>query len=120
MSNLRVQISKKGAQADIAVVQIYGAVDTLAAYTFQEQMNTLMKTGVYKYIIDLENLEYISSAGIGIFSAMDFELQKHHGRIVFVCISKKIYKLFDMIGLTAIFEIKDTVEKAIEEFEPDA
>ena len=120
MSNLKVRIDKEGAQADIAVVRIYGALDTLAAYTFQEQLQTLIGTGVYKYVIDLEDLEYISSAGIGVFSGMLFEVQKHQGGIVFANISEKIYKLFNMIGLTAIFKINDTIEKAVKEFEPDA
>ena len=119
MSKLQVFINKKGKQADIAVVHIYGALDTVTAYTFQEKMDKLIKTGVYKYIIDLEHLEYISSAGIGVFPAMALELQKHNGDIVFIHTSEKIYKLFDIIGLTTIFKIKDTLEKAIEEFTPD-
>jgi anti-sigma B factor antagonist len=119
MSNLNVIINKSGDHSDIAVVQIYGPLDTIAAYTFQEKMNTLISTGVYKYIIDLKNLEYISSAGIGVFPGMVLELQKHNGGVVFVHVSEKIHKLFDMIGLMAIFEIKDTLEEAIKEFEPD-
>ncbi len=119
MSNLHVFIDKRGTQSDIVVVHIYGSLDTVAAYAFQEKMNTLIKSGAYKYIIDFEHLEYIGSAGIGVFPALALELEKHHGGIVFVNVSEKIHKLFEMIGLTTIFEIKDTLEKAIEEFESD-
>lgn len=116
MSNLQIRIEKKGVQAEIAVVRIAGALDTLAAYTFQEQMTALLQSGVYKYILDLEQMDYISSAGIGVFPGMALELQQHQGGLVFVKVSAKIYKLFNMIGLTTIFAIKDTVEKALEEF----
>jgi len=119
MSNPKILVNKRGSQSDIAIVQIYDSLDTLSAYTFQEKMDTLIKTGVYKYIIDLEQLEYISSAGIGVFFGLLPEIQKQNGDIVFVHVSEKIHKLFEMIGLTAIFGIKDTLEKAIEEFEPD-
>lgn len=116
MSDLQVRIEKCGAQADIAVVRVSGALDTLAAYAFQDQMHALLQTGVYKYILDFEEVEYISSAGIGVFPGMALELQQHHGRLVFVRVSAKIGKLFDMIGLTSIFEIKETLAKALEEF----
>jgi anti-sigma B factor antagonist len=119
MSNPKILIDKRGTLSDIAVVHVYGALDTVGAYTFQEKIKTLLETGVYKYILDFEHLEYISSAGIGVFFSMDPELQKHHGGIVFIHVPEKIYRLLEMIGLTAVFKIKDTLENAIKEFETD-
>lgn len=119
MSNLKFLIDKRGTLSDIAVVQVYGALDTVAAYTFQEKMRKLLETGVYKYILDFEHLEYISSAGIGVFFSMHPDIQKHHGGIVFIHVPEKIYRLFEMIGLTTAFTIKDTLENAIKELEPD-
>jgi anti-sigma B factor antagonist len=117
MSNLQVRVIKEG---DVAVVQVYGAIDTLVAYTFQEKMNTLIQAGTYKYIIDCEHLEYISSAGIGIFPALAPELEKHHGKLIFAQVPEKIYKLFNLIGLAVIFKIRKTIAQAMEEFTPDA
>ena len=119
MSNSKVLITRQGVQSDIVVVQVHGPLDTVAAYTFQGKMEELLKIGVYKYILDFRHLEYISSAGIEVFFSMNPELQEHHGGIVFIHVPEKIYKLFKMIGLTTVFIIKDTLESAIKEFEPD-
>ncbi|MBD3305904.1 anti-sigma factor antagonist [candidate division KSB3 bacterium] len=115
---LDMHIQKVGAQADIAVVQIHGPLDTVAAYAFQEKMDDLIRSGIYKFIINLEQLEYISSAGIGVFPGMFQTLQEHQGGLVFLHVSPKVYKLFEMIGLTSIFQMKETLDEAIQEFEP--
>ena len=119
MSNPRIQISKRGKHSDIAVVQVHGPLNTVAAYAFQEQIHTIIQAGLYKYILDLQYLEYISSAGIGVFPSMMNELQKYSGGIIFVQVPAKIYKLFSMIGLTSLFPIMETIEQAVEQFESD-
>jgi anti-sigma B factor antagonist len=116
INKVDVHIEKVEPHSDIVVVRINGSLDTVAAYTFHEKMDRLIERGVYKFIINLEKLDYISSAGIGVFPGVALDLQKHHGGLVFINVSKKIYKLFEMIGLTTIFSIKETKEEAIKEF----
>jgi anti-sigma B factor antagonist len=119
MSNSQIQITTRGKHADIAVVQLHEPLDTVAAYTFQEEMQRLIQSGVYKYILDLQYLEYISSAGIGVFPGMMNALQEYNGGIVFVHVPTKISKLFQMIGLTTLFPMMETVEQALEQFDRD-
>lgn len=114
-----IHIEEVASRSNIVMVRIRGPLDTVASYAFHEKMNALIKSGVYKFIMNLEELEYISSAGIGVFPGMAMELQKNRGGIVFINVSPKIYKLFEMIGLTTIFGIKDSLEEAIKEFDSD-
>lgn len=118
MHKVDIHIEKIEQYPDIVMVRINGPLDTVASYEFHEKMEDLVKNGVYKFIVNLENLDYISSAGIGVFPGMAVELQKNQGGIVFIKVSPKIYKLFDMIGLTTIFSIKETLEEAIKELNP--
>jgi anti-sigma B factor antagonist len=119
MSNLRIQITRHGKHSDIAVIEVHGQVDTVAAYGFQEKMHTLIQKGVYRYIVDLHHLDYISSAGIGVFPGMFHELQQHDGGLVFVRVPDKTYKLFEMIGLITLFPVLESVEQVLEEFQSD-
>lgn len=98
------------------MVRIKGPLDTVAAYAFQEKMEKLVASGVYKFIIDLEELEYISSAGIGVFPGIGQTLKHHQGNIVFTHVSSKTVKLFNMIGLTTLFTVSNTLEEALKEF----
>ncbi len=115
-NGLSIAIDTVSPQSDIVLVRINGPLDTVASFSFHEKMNDLIKNGAYKFIIDLEQLEYISSAGIGVFPGMAMELHKKRGGIVFINVSHKTYKLFEMIGLTTILSIKDSLEDAIQEF----
>ena len=116
MRKVDIQIETVESHADIVMVYIRGPLDTVAAYEFHEKMDNLINNGLYKFIINLKELDYISSAGIGVFPGMALELQKHQGGIVFINVSGKIYKLFEMIGLTVIFTVKETLEEALKEF----
>lgn len=117
MSNVRIDVTMRGNQQDVAVVELHGPLDTVASYTFQEQMQTLMSQGVYTYVVNLEHLDYISSAGIGVFPGMIHTLQQQNGGLIFVRVPPKIYKLFEMIGLISLFPVMDSVEAALEAFD---
>ncbi len=119
MGRVKIQTKIIDQSSDIMMIQIDGPLDTVAAYTFQEQLEDLIETGTYKFIINLEALEYISSAGIGVFPAIAKTLHEHEGGIVFIHVSSKIAKLFAMIGLTTIFTIRPNMEEALKEFIPE-
>ncbi len=108
-----VQIQEVESRSDIRLINIRGFLDTVVAYHLQEKMELLIKDGVFKYIIDLEELEHISSAGIGIFSAIALELRKHHGQIVFVHIPEQVLHLFEITRLIEFFTVKEAVSEAV-------
>lgn len=116
MSTVDILIQPVESHHDIVVVRIDGPLDTVASYSFQESMDQLLEQGVYKFIVDLEALDYISSAGIGVFPGIAQTLREHQGGIVFINVSAKIKRLFEMIGLTTIFTIHSSVEEALREF----
>ena len=104
MDTIEILTDTIGTYEDIMIVRILGSLDTVAAYTFHEKMKRLIEeSGIFRYIIDLEKLEYISSAGIGIFPAIAPELQNNNGGIIFINVAEKTLKLFNMVGLTTIF-----------------
>ncbi len=117
MNQYDIQIQTVGSQSDIVLIKIRGFLDTSSAYQLQEKADNLIGDGIYKYIINCEHLEHISSAGIEVFHGMAQKLQGNNGGIIFTNISDKIYKLFEMIGMTVFFQIKDTIQEAMKEFE---
>ncbi len=119
MNRVDIHVEKVGFHSDTVIVRIDGPLDTVASYSFQEKMERLLQSGVCKFVVNLEQLEYISSAGIGIFPGLSQELKKKNGGLVFANVSPKIIKLFEMIGLTTIFPIRGTTEEALKEFLPD-
>lgn len=116
MSN-SIRVRMVGSQAGIALIKIQGFLDTVSAYALQEQGEELIMKGVYHYILDLDNLEYISSAGIEAFHTLAQKLQPYEGEIIFVRVPEKIYKVLEIIGTTTFFQFKPTIRDAIKEFD---
>lgn len=107
-----IRISTAGPQADIALIDIRGFLDTVVAFSLQEQVNTLIGTGMRKYIINLEELEHISSAGIGFFSGLALELRKYQGKLVFINIPEQVQYLLKLTRLIEIFTVGQNLQDA--------
>jgi anti-sigma B factor antagonist len=113
-----VQISTIGSQSDIMLIKIREFLDTVVVYYLQEKVDTLMKDGIFKYIIDLEELEHISSAGIGLFSSMALELRKFQGKLVFINVPDQVRHLFEITRLIEMFTLKQSIQEALTALEP--
>lgn len=104
-----------GPRLDIAHIKVRGCLDTVIAYQFQEKLRAMIQHGIYKYVITLSDLDYISSAGIEVFHYLKQDLQAQNGACILTNVPPKIRKLFDMIGVSTIFTIKETFEQAMVE-----
>ena len=111
--NNTVHVSTTGSQADITLIDIRGFLDTMVAYTLQEQVNALLEEGKDKYIINLEELEYISSAGIGFFSDLVLKLRKCQGQLIFIHIPEQVQHLFKITRLIEIFTVGENMQDAL-------
>jgi anti-anti-sigma factor len=85
----------------------------MAAYSLQEQVHTLIGEGKCRFLINLEELDQISSAGIGFFSGLVMELRKLQGDLVFVHIPEQVQHVFKITRLIELFTICDNVPAAL-------
>jgi anti-anti-sigma factor len=72
---------------------------------FVEEILKIIKEDVYKVIFDLRNNSYLNSFGLGeLINLRNYFLDKGITTALIVT-SKKIIKLFDMVGIGDLFEI---------------
>jgi anti-sigma B factor antagonist len=60
----------------------------------------------------MADLDYISSAGLGVFMGFIEEVREKGGDIKLSNLSQKVYKVFDLLGFPALFEICASEEEA--------
>ncbi|MCB0280377.1 MAG: STAS domain-containing protein [Calditrichaeota bacterium] len=101
----------------IKVLELNGFLDAHTAPTFEQSIEEQVKAGHYKIIINLSNLEYISSAGLGVFMGFIEDIREHSGDIKICNASDKVYKVFDLLGFPNLFDIVDDEESAKQKFE---
>ena len=112
-----VKIRTIDGHPDILSITIRGSLDTMLAYQVRENIEQKIRQGHLKFLLNLKDLEYISSAGIGVFSALILRLQKQHGRIMFVDIPESVYNLLQSTRLLEIFPIAETDQDAIQQLQ---
>lgn len=92
-------------EADYVLIGISGFLDAHTVTNFEIKMDELVNSGKNKIVIDMENLSYISSAGIGAMMGLTQRLRKASGDLILLNPSEKVFKILDLLGFTKIFRI---------------
>ena len=106
------QITKEKLPEGVILLTVRGFLD---AHTFEElerTINEIFEEGTYKLVVDLSGLDYISSAGAGVFIGAIGTAQENDGNIILIKPSPNVKEVFDLLGLSQIFTFKDTREEA--------
>ena len=103
--------------AGTAILDLHGELDAHTAPDLESAILTSREKGGHNVIINGANLDYISSAGLGVFMAFIEEFRAEDGDIKFAALQPKVYNVFDLLGFPLIFHITDSEEEALELFE---
>ena len=106
------QILKEKLTEGVILLTVRGFLD---AHTFEElerTINDIFEEGSYKLVVDLSGLDYISSAGAGVFIGAIGTAQENDGNIILIKPSPNVKEVFDLLGLSQIFTFKDNREDA--------
>ena len=91
----------------ISRIILDGRIDSTNAQLAEKQIFEGIGTGTEKIIIDAENLEFISSAGLRVI----LKLRKAYKDIEIVGVSPEVYDVFEMTGFTEMLNIQKGYRK---------
>ena len=95
------------------VLAVKGEVDVYTAPRLREKLVELVGQGKLKVIVDLEGVDFLDSTGLGVLVGGLKRLRSHDGDLGLVCTQPRILKVFEITGLTKVFEIHDSVDSAV-------
>lgn len=101
---------------DVSVLHLSGFLDAHTVPAFENALQTLIKEDRINIIVNLLKLDYISSAGLGVFMGFIEEVREKGGDIKLSNLSSKVFKVFDLLGFPALFEIFDEESEANSKF----
>lgn len=87
------------------IVTTSGRVDTDTAEFFDEQVSEIPEI-VDELVVDMENLEYVSSSGLRILLTLTKQMRDRGGSCVFINVPDIIKEIFEMCGLLNVFTIE--------------
>jgi len=99
------------------VVKITGRVDSATAPQLSSVLEALADAGRHRIVLDMTNLEFISSAGLRVLVNMQKTNKRHNrGEVVLACVPKNIYNALDLVGFTILFKSFDDLLTAVGSF----
>ncbi len=103
----------------VDVLEIYGRIGSQEAAHLKERIDQCFKAGRYHLVLDLSHLESISSAGLRVL--LDARKRARGAHLVFdgpgdvrlVNLPPRIKDVFDLTGLTDLFQRYDELVEAV-------
>ena len=99
-----------------SILYLNGFLDAHTAPELENELEKLISEEQFKIVVNFKDLNYISSAGLGVFMGFIEDIRKNAGDIKMCNMSPKIYRVFDLLGFPTLYDIVDEENRAIELF----
>lgn len=99
-----IEISKD----DLVRITLKGRMDAVSSPDFDRALDELMSEGQTHFLLDLSNLEYISSAGLQSLLAAAKRLEQMDGGITLSNLKGAVLEVFEISGFDTLFPILDS------------
>lgn len=98
---------------DVVLVALRGALEFSRAYTFDEEMRRLEAQRPGTIVLDLRELSFLDSAGLGRVLALQRRARRDGRRLVVVRGSRAVQRLFAITALDAQLELVNDPQSAV-------
>jgi len=95
------------------VAKIGGSMDTVSAPQFQSELESWVAKGEKAFVVDVSELEYITSAGLRSILAVAKKVKADQGTIRFCGLDGMVKEVFEMSFFTQMFPIHATLDEAL-------
>jgi anti-sigma B factor antagonist len=101
----------------ITIVDLRGRI-TLGegSVTLRDTVHDLLSKGQKKILLNLADVNYIDSSGIGELVSAFTAAKKQDGEVRLLNLTKKVHDLLQITKLYTVFDVKDNETLAIESF----
>jgi len=110
--DLRITVKKSEA---VPLIVLSGEVDAYTCSRFREAMIDVIEDGHPSLVVNMADVEYIDSSGLGTLVGGLKRASERGGKIAIVCNSLQIRKVFEITGLERVFPIFKNEADAIRE-----
>lgn len=100
----------------ITIVYFFGDLDLYNAPELKEFIMSLIENNKIKIIINMKEVTYIDSSGIGVLITTLTKIKQKNGAMKISSLSSSVKKVFELTKLTSFFDFCETETDALESF----
>ena len=117
--SLKIRLEKVNETPKCLLLVLSGYIDTYNSNFFQKRVQKAIESGFLKLIFQCTSLNYVSSTGIGSFTTFLKSVKPQGGDLVLLDIQPKVYEVFQLLGFSQFFNIKENLTASIQFFTSD-
>ena len=107
---MELKIRKNG---EIYIIDVNGEMDLYNSYKLKELVMKMLEKNVKNFIITLEQVDYIDSAGIGALIYICSTMKKMNLKFAISNVHGSVKKVIELTKLMGYFPIANSVEEAL-------
>jgi anti-sigma B factor antagonist len=98
---------------EIYIIDIQGELDLYNSYKLKELLGKMLEKKIERFIINLNEVEYIDSSGIGALIYVSSTLKKLNHKLAITNIHGSVKRVIEMTKLMGFFPVAETLDEAI-------
>jgi anti-sigma B factor antagonist len=118
MKGIDVYVEEAPQNRGVSILRVSGYVDTTTSPDLERRLQALLREKRYHVVVDLARVEYISSAGWGIFISEIREIREHGGDLKLAGMAPDVREVFDLLEFENILQSYSDAELAVASFGP--
>lgn len=112
-----IKTSHVGATGNVTMLRVQGFVDTNTCLELRKAISQILERGQYNLVVDLGAVNYVSSAGWGVFVGEIRNIRENGGDLRIVQMMPDVYEVFEMLEFNRILTYYDNIEESINDFD---
>jgi anti-anti-sigma factor len=109
-----LQIQERTIEPDIAVVELSGKLALgRESQRIETVVDQMVRQGRSKAVLDMTQVDYIDSAGIGLLALAAGRMKESGGKLAIVAPEGRVLEMLKMTQMTAILTVVNTLQEAV-------
>jgi anti-anti-sigma factor len=117
--SLKIKLEKIDEAPRCLHLSLTGYIDTYNSNFFQKRIQKAIDGGFVRLIFQCSSLNYVSSTGIGSFTTFLKAVKPQGGDLVLLDIQPKVFEVFQLLGFSQFFNIRENLDDSILFFNSD-
>jgi anti-sigma B factor antagonist len=118
MKGIDVYVEEAAQNRGVSILRVSGYVDTTTSPDLERRLQALLREKRYHIVVDLSGVEYISSAGWGIFISEIREIREQGGDLKLAGMLPDVREVFDLLEFENILQSHADADQAVGSFGP--
>src|SRR2546421_4408183 len=102
---MNLKVETHTVEENLAVIALNGEVDVYTSPRLKQEMVDLLNRGTVRLVVDLSAVQYLDSTGLGVLIGGLKRAREREGDLRLICDNPRILRIFEITGLTKIFDI---------------